>query len=249
MSKVSIITATWNSAATVGDTLRSIAEQDHGDTEHLIIDGGSRDNTLEIARSFPHVAWIQSEPDRGLYDAMNKGIARASGDIIGILNSDDFYVHGAVLSRVAALMDATGAPLLYADLEYVHQADPSRVLRRWKAGPYAHGRFLNGWMPPHPTLFVRREVYAAYGGFNLSLRFSADYELMLRLLHRYRLGCAYLPEVTVRMRAGGMSNANLRNRLKANREDRLAWKINGLRPRFYTIPLKPLSKVGQFLSF
>jgi len=248
MTKISIITATYNSAATLPDTLRCMGEQDYPNIEHILIDGVSKDATLEIARGFPHLSRIYSEPDHGIYDTMNKGLRLATGDVIGILNSDDFYTHPEVLSRVMAQMERTGAEMLYADLEYVQALNTDRVVRHWKAGDYRHGHFLRGWMPPHPTLFVRREVYEKYGGFNTHLRLSADYELMLRMLHRHRVSVCYLPEVIVRMRTGGVSNANFRNRWRANREDRLAWQINGLQPRFYTRYMKPLSKIGQYFG-
>lgn len=243
---LSLITATYNSAATLCDTLASVAQQDYPAIEHVLVDGGSKDDTLALARTFPHLSRISSEPDEGLYDAMNKGIGMTTGDVIGILNSDDFYVHSNVLSKVMEQMQVSGADLLYADLEYVHAEDTSKVVREWKAGNYRHGMFLRGWMPPHPTLFVRREVYERFGKFNTNLRFSADYELMLRFLHLHRVSVCYLPEVIVRMRAGGVSNASLRNRLQANREDRMAWELNGLQPRFYTRYVKPLSKLGQY---
>ena len=245
--KISIVTPAFNSAATIRDTLESIKMQDYPDIEHIIIDGVSKDLTMEILTGYPHVSKTISEPDRGLYDAMNKGIRLATGDVVGILNSDDFYTHPQVLSRVAALFAQTGADALYADLEYVDMRDTTRVVRTWKAGAIKPGCFLRGWMPPHPTFFVRRHLYEQFGLFNPELRFSADYELMLRFLLKNKLSACYLPEVTVRMRTGGASNANLFNRFRANREDRLAWKMNGLRPKFYTLYLKPLLKVPQYL--
>ena len=244
--KISIITPTFNSAATLRDTLDSIGGQDYLHVEHLIVDGGSGDDTLAIAGHYPRVSRIVSEPDEGLYDAMNKGIALATGDVIGILNSDDFYTHSKVLSRVAALFELTGADALYGDLEYVDAIDNQRIVRRWKSRPYQPGLFLRGWMPPHPTFFVRRRVYEQFGAFNTLLRFSADYELILRFLYRHRVSACYLPEVMVRMRTGGHSNASLGNRIRANREDRLAWRLNGLRPAFYTLCWKPFSKLGQY---
>lgn len=245
---VTIITATFNSASTLRDTLQSVGDQDYPHLQHLIIDGASRDNTLDIARSFPHVHQMVSEPDRGLYDAMNKGVKLAQGDVIGILNSDDFYTHPQVISKVAATLESTGADMVYADLDYVHPVEITKVIRHWKAGQYEPGIFLKGWMPPHPTLFVRRKIYEQYGCFNTNLRFSADYELMLRFIHRFGAKVSYIPEVTVKMRAGGVSNASLANRLKANKEDRLAWEINGLQPHFYTRYLKPMSKIRQYFA-
>jgi len=247
--KVTLITATYNSAATIRDTLDCIAAQDYPDIEHLIIDGVSKDATLAIVAEYPHVARVICEPDKGLYDAMNKGVQAASGEVIGILNSDDFYPHPQVISRVVALMEKTGADALYADLDYVDAENTDVIVRSWKSQPYHQRLFQQGWMPPHPTFFVRRGVYEQYGGFNTQLRFAADYELMLRFLLRHGVSVCYLPEVVTKMRMGGLSNAAWKNRLKANREDREAWRLNGLQPRWYTIVLKPLRKIGQFLPW
>ena len=245
---ITLITPTVNSAATLRDTLDSVAQQDHPQVEHLILDGGSADETVRIARTYAHVGRVVSEPDGGLYDAMNKGLRLATGEVIGILNSDDFYAHPQVLSRVAAQLQQTGAEALYGDLQYVDALDTTRVVRHWTAGTFDPAAFYRGWMPPHPTFFVRRSVYERFGLFNTALRYSADYELMLRFLLRHRIPVCYLPEVLVRMRTGGASNASLGNRLRANREDRQAWRLNDLKPRFYTLYLKPASKIGQFLS-
>lgn len=245
MTTFSIITVAYNSAATIGDTLASIAAQDYPLVEHLVVDGASTDETLAVVARFPHAKAL-SEPDKGLYDAMNKGLKLVTGDVVGILNSDDFYAHPQVLSHVAALMDETGADALYADLEYVDHRDTQRIVRHWKSGKYEDHDFLSGWMPPHPTFFVRRTVYERLGGFDTRLRCSADYELMLRFLFKNNVSVCYLPQVIVRMRTGGMSNASLGHRLRANREDREAWRMNGLKPRFYTFFLKPLSKINQY---
>ena len=246
--KITIVTPAFNSAATIRDTLESIQMQDYPQLEHIIIDGGSKDDTLKIIAEYPHINKVISEPDEGLYDAMNKGVRLATGEVVVVLNSDDFYTHSHVISRVAALLNETSADTLYADLEYVDADKTNRVVRSWKAGSFRPEKFHRGWMPPHPTFFVRRHLYEQFGLFNTSLRFSADYELMLRFLLRHSVSVCYLPEVAVRMRTGGASNASLRNRFHANREDRLAWKINGLRPRFYTLYLKPLSKIGQYFN-
>jgi glycosyltransferase len=245
--KISIITATYNSAATVEDTLVSIREQDHPEIEHLIIDGGSSDNTLEIVSGFPHVAKCISEKDRGIYDAMNKGIGLATGDVIGILNSDDIYTGPAVLSAIARAFEDPAVMTAYADLQYVQSNDLDKVIRTWKTGTFRKKNFYYGWMPPHPTFFVRKEVYDRAGLFDLRLRSAADYEIMLRILLKHGLPARYIPGVMVKMRAGGMSNASLWNRLRANKEDRLAWKMNGLRPHFFTLYMKPLRKIPQFI--
>jgi glycosyltransferase involved in cell wall biosynthesis len=245
--KISVITATFNSAATVRDTLLSVSRQIHHPIEHIIVDGGSTDGTLRIVNDFPHVAKVITGKDKGIYDAMNKGIAVATGDIVGILNSDDIYADNLVLSEIAAAFVDGAVMTVYADLQYVHPDDLTRVQRTWKTGVFKKKRFYYGWMPPHPTFFVRRAVYEQAGLFNLALRSAADYELMLRILLRLGLTAYYIPRVIVKMRAGGMSNASIINRLRANREDRLAWKLNGLRPYFFTLYLKPLRKIHQFI--
>src|SRR5580698_2816585 len=245
--KISIITATYNSAATIKDTLSCIRLQDHPDIEHIIVDGGSTDSTPSIVAGFPHVAkWI-SEKDNGIYDAMNKGIALSTGDVIGILNSDDIYAGRYVLSAVAQAFADPGVRTVYADLQYVRADDTDRIIRTWKTGIFRKRNFYYGWMPPHPTFFVRKEVYQEAGLFNTSFRSAADYELMLRILLKHGLSAHYIPMVIVKMRAGGVSNASLWNRLRANQEDRLAWKLNGLRPYFFTLYLKPLRKISQFI--
>ena len=244
--KISIITATYNSAATVRDTLDSVSKQTYPNVEHLIIDGLSKDNSLEICRQYPHVSFIHSEKDNGIYDAMNKGISLATGDIIGILNSDDFYTSDTVLEKVADAF-RRGVDAVYGDLQYVHQENTSKVLRTWKSGTYHHRDFFYGWMPPHPTFFVRREVYDRIGSFNTSLRSAADYEFMLRALLKHKMKAVYIPEILVKMRAGGVSNASINNRIRANREDRRAWQINGIKPYFFTLYLKPFRKIFQYI--
>ncbi len=245
--KVSIITATYNSAATVSDTLTCVQQQDYPDIEHIIIDGGSKDDTLKIVDRFSHVAKIISEKDDGIYDAMNKGISFATGEIIGILNSDDVYSNNHVISEVVSAFENDAVDVCYADLQYVQQNDTSKVVRTWKSGKFSEKSFYWGWMPPHPTLFVRKSVYTKTGTFNTLLKFSADYEMMLRILVKYKMYACYIPQVIVMMRAGGISNASVSNRVKANKEDRLAWRLNGLKPYFFTLYLKPIRKVFQFL--
>jgi glycosyltransferase involved in cell wall biosynthesis len=245
--KISIITATYNSAATIRDTLACIRAQDHPDIEHIIVDGGSTDDTLDIIDDFPHVAKLISGRDDGIYDAMNKGISVATGQVIGILNSDDVYTDATVLSAVAATFTDPDLMTAYADLQYVRFDDLNRVKRTWITGQIHKNSFYYGWMPPHPTFFVRREVYDRAGLFNTELRSAADYEIMLRILVRYGLSTRYIQRVIVKMRVGGVSNASMRNRLRANREDRLAWKINELKPYFFTLYLKPIRKISQFL--
>ena len=246
--KISIITVAYNSAKTIEDTLNSVVNQDYRSIEYIIIDGGSTDDTLQIVEKYKsQIAFILSEKDKGIYDAMNKGIASATGDIIGILNSDDFYTHSHVLSKIVSEFKP-GIDGVYADLVYVDPVDTAKTTRTWKSGNYKVGAFLKGWMPQHPTFFVRKEIYDKYGAYTLNLRSAAYYEFMLRVIHKHVIKLAYLPETIVRMRAGGASNASLKNRIKANKEDRLAWKMNDLRPQLFTHLRKPLSKIFQFLK-
>jgi glycosyltransferase len=245
--KVSIITVVLNSAEYIEDCIKSVIGQDYKDIEYIIIDGGSIDGTIEIIRRYKNriAKWI-SEPDRGIYDAMNKGIRMASGDVIGILNSDDMYANQHVLEKVAAVFADGQSESCYGDLIYVDAENADRIRRVWRSDPYNIHRFYQGWMPPHPTFFVHREVYEQYGGFNLELGTAADYELMLRFLVRHEITSSYIPKVLVCMRTGGMSNASVKNRIMANRMDRKAWAVNGLKPYPWTLLFKPLRKIPQF---
>ena len=246
--KVSILTVVYNGAATIRSCIDSVLQQDYTDIEYIIVDGNSSDGTQEIVQSYgDKIAQFLSEPDSGIYDAMNKAIKLATGDIIGILNADDFYAFPSVISLVAETMSANACQAVYGDLEYILPGNEAVVKRKWISGQYRKGAFYYGWMPPHPTFFVRREVYEQHGMFRLDLGSAADYELMLRFVHKAELTIGYIPRVLVRMRAGGVSNSTFSNRLKANRSDRLAWEMNGLKPHFYTLWLKPLRKIKQFL--
>ena len=248
--KVSIITITYNSAQTVEDTIKTVVMQDYPDIEYLIIDGKSKDRTLEIVERYKdNISKVVSEKDKGLYDALNKGIAQATGDVIGMLHSDDLYAHEKVISNVAKkFMDDPILDGVYADLVFVNRKDVNKPMRVWESGEYEEGAFLKGWMPPHPTFFVRKEVYQKFGGFNLGLKLSADYELMLRLIHKHGIKVGYLKETIVKMRMGGVSNVSIFVKIKANLEDKLAWKLNGLRPGFATILMKPLKKIKQYFK-
>ena len=247
--RVSIITVCYCSASTIADTLSSVAAQSHPDIEHIIIDGGSSDDTMKIVDQFHHVAKKISEKDQGIYHAMNKGIDMSTGDIVGILNADDIYAHKDILQKVAILFEDESIDAVYGDLIFVDQHDTSKVKRRWKSGTYHFRKFYYGWMPPHPTFFVRRAIYEKFGKFNTSLSSSADYELMLRFLLKHKIKPAYLNEVMIKMRQGGKSTASFRNRFIAHVEDRKAWKLNQLKPDLFTLILKPLSKIKQFITY
>ena len=244
--KVTIITATYNSSKTILDTIDSVLEQKYPNIQHLIIDGLSTDNTIDLIKNTNFTGEMYSGKDKGIYDAMNKGIALAKGDIIGILNSDDYYADDSVIEKVVALFEETGCDAVYGDLLYVDAIDTNTIKRNWVSGRYNRENFLKGWMPPHPTFFVRKELYNKYGDFNISLSSAADYELMLRFLFKHRVKLEYLEQTLVHMRVGGKSNVSIKNRIIANLEDRKAWKINGLKPKWYTLFLKPVRKLGQF---
>lgn len=244
---LTLITATYNSSSTIADTLRSVANQTYAPIEHLIIDGLSKDHTLDIVGTFSHVSKVVSEKDKGIYDAMNKGIALASGEVVGILNSDDFYAREDVIALVMREFEDESVDLVYGDLQYVHPKEIKQVVRTWKAGRLGPRSFHYGWMPPHPTVFVRKRVYETYGNFNLHLKTAADYELMLRFLLKHQVKSAYVPQVLVKMRTGGASNATIMSRIRANQQDKQAWVINGLKPNPLTLFFKPLRKINQFL--
>jgi len=248
LPNLSIITVCFNAAKTIRDCIESVSNQGL-EVEHIIIDGGSDDETLEILENHRcQVAKVISEPDCGIYDAMNKGLKLTSGDVIGILNADDFYSNSRALSKVAASFEDEKIDSCYGDLVYVDSTDIRKVFRYWRSGSYDRRKFYNGWMPPHPTFFARRSVYKKYGRFNLNLGSAADYELMLRFLLKHKISCKYIPEILVRMRGGGRSNASFKNRLAAHRKDYLAWKVNGLNPHPWTLMMKPLRKIGQYIT-
>ena len=244
--KVSIITATYNSAHTLKDCIHSVSSQSYDNIEHIFIDGNSTDNTLEIIKNHAPSSVYISETDSGLYDAMNKGLKLATGDLIGILNSDDMYAYSNVIRDTVELIADKDA--LYADLCYVDRANSEKIKRYWKSGPYNRTSFKYGWMPPHPTLFVKKSIYDKFGCFNLNLRSAADYELMLRFLYKHQIKTVYLPKITVIMREGGVSNQSLTHRIKANKEDRIAWELNKLKTPFFLPFIKPLRKLLQYFQ-
>ncbi len=211
----------------------------------MVIDGGSSEPTLRILDAYrDRITTLVSEPDSGIYDAMNKGIQRATGDVVGILNADDCYQGASVLSDVAEAFLSDNVEASYGDLVYVDRID--RVMRLWKSGKHARWKWYLGWMPPHPTFFVRRRVYQRYGLFDTNLRISADYELMLRFLLKYRIQVHYLTTVMVRMGYGGNSNKSVKNILNGNLEVLKAWHQNGLAFGYLAPILKPTQKIFQF---
>jgi glycosyltransferase involved in cell wall biosynthesis len=248
--KISIITVCFNAADTVAETLRSVAAQTYPEVEHIVVDGGSTDGTLEcIATHGRHLAHFLSEPDRGIYDAMNKGIRLASGEIVGILNADDVYADDKVLSRVAAAMKKGSLDALYGDVEFFAPGNPAATVRRYSSRRFSPGRLAWGWMPAHPTLFVRRELFERYGLYRIDFRIAGDYELVARIFKSGDIAYRYLPEVLVRMSTGGVSTGGWRNTLLLNREVLRACRENGIRTNLLKLmskyPLKALEFVRK----
>jgi len=245
--KVSIITVTFNSARFLEDCIRSVQSQHYKNIEHIIIDGKSTDGTIGIIKKNEKgiARWV-SEADRGIYDAINKGMAMATGDVIGILNSDDVLDNGRVITNIVKTFLTSKTDVVYGDLEVVTQEDTSKVLRSWKGQPFNRNRFRYGWMPAHPTFYVKRSLISKYGGYETHYFTAADYEFMARYLYHHKVTATYLPALIVRMRTGGASNKNLKQRIRANRRDYLAMKRNRIPFPLIASILKPLIKLHQF---
>lgn len=246
--KFSIITAVYNRERTVAQSVASVASQTYHDIEHLIIDGASKDGTLAEVHRLAHRGMrVISEPDRGIYDALNKGIVNATGEVVGLMHSDDFYSHSRVLEFVAEAFARTSADAVYGDLDYVAASDTSKVIRHWHSGAFEPKRLARGWMPPHPTLFVRREAMMRLGLYNTDYRIAADYEAILRWFGKGGLKLSYIPEVLVKMRVGGESNRSLGRILRKSREDYRALRTNEV-GGIATLAWKNLSKLPQFFN-
>lgn len=246
---VSIITATYNSSTHIKDCVKSVYNQLYSEIEHIIIDGASKDDTIDIIDSMPNrVAKIISEPDNGIYDAMNKGISAATGDIIGILNSDDFFSSNDVVSKIVKeFMENPELEGVYTNLYYVKQDDPDTIVRHWISKPFKERSFFKGWHPPHPTLYMRRSVYEKLGLFDLDFSLAADFELMLRFFERYKIKTKYLPITTIRMRLGGATSKNLQNIRKQNFECMDAFRVNNFKPPLLYPIYRLVPKLFQFM--
>ncbi len=243
--RISIVTVCYNSVETLGDTVRSVLGQAGVDAEHVIVDGGSTDGTAELVAGYNgQIAKFISEPDEGIYDAMNKGLRMATGEIVGCLNADDVYADDQVLCEVADAIQSQGLDAVYGDLLYVRRDDGEKVVRYWKAGPYLPGAFRVGWVPPHPTFFCRRELFERLGYYDPQYRIAGDFELMLRLMEKNRIRTGYLQRPLVRMRVGGRANT-IRGMLRGNREILHAFAANGLRPSAGLFVRRPLARLGQ----
>lgn len=244
---VSIITGTYNSAKFVSDCVQSVNNQDYPAIEHVIIDGASKDQTVPVIKSMPNrVSTLVSEKDDGIYDAMNKGLRLAKGEILGILNSDDFYNTNEIISNIVNAFEDPTIDCVYGDLLYVHQENTNKIVRKWVTGNYSKNSFKKGWHPAHPSFFVRKSVYDKYGYFDLKFGLAADFELMLRFLEKYKIKSTYLPIPMVRMRLGGATNKSIKNILKGNQECIAAFKNNNIKvPAFYPV-VRLVPKLKQF---
>ncbi len=246
--KISIITVCYNAEASLDATLQSVQAQDYHNVEHIVVDGASTDGTSAIlARHAGRIARLISEKDRGIYDAMNKGIACATGDVVGILNADDVYADTSVLSRVVARMEAQVLDAVYADVEYFRPEAPETVVRRYCSARFTPARIPYGWMPAHPTLFLQRRVYAQFGSFKTDYRIASDFEFIARIFSRQQLRYCYVPEVWVRMRTGGVSTGGLRATLLLNREVLRACHENGIATHAFKILSKYPAKLLEMV--
>lgn len=246
MTTISVVTAVYNRKDTVGQALDSILSQTHRGVEVVVVDGASTDGTREVLDDYrSRIPNFVSEPDGGIYDALNKGILRAHGDVVGFLHADDLFAHDAVLERIVAAFETPGVDAVYGDLVYVDKHDPNRIVRYWKAGEFDRAKLREGWMPPHPTFYVRRTVYERLGLFDTRYRIAADYDSVVRFLFTGDIGVAYVPEVLVRMRVGGVSNRSLATILRKSREDHDILRRHDL-GGLSTLMRKNLSKISQF---
>ena len=246
--KISVITASYNARETVADAIESVLSQSHPDVELIVIDGASTDGTRELLETYrDRLAVLVSEPDHGIYDALNKGIALATGDVVGFLHADDLYADSHVLKRIAEAFNGQTIDAVYGDLVYVSKTRSSQIIRYWQSGDYDRKKLARGWMPPHPTFYVRRAAYERYGSFDTSFHIAADYECMLRMLRQASFHCRYIPEVLVRMRVGGKSNRSLTNIVRKSAEDYRALKRNRV-GGVIALAWKNLSKLPQFLN-
>lgn len=243
--RITVITAAYKAERTIGDAIASVAAQDHPDLEHLVIEGASPDGTREAALAAAHPRMVlRSEADDGIYDALNKGIRQATGEVIGFVHSDDFLADSGVLSRIAEAFADPMVEAVYSDLDYVAASDPARVVRHWVAGEWAPGALSKGWMPPHPTLYLRRAVHERVGLYDTEYGISADYDLILRYFPGAGDAVRYLPGVTYKMRTGGVSNRSLRHVARKMHEDLRALRrheIGGIA----TLAAKSLRKLPQ----
>lgn len=242
--KISIITVVWNNKDTIKDAINSVLNQTYDDIEYIIVDGASIDGTVEVVQSYGDtITKFVSEPDNGLYDAMNKGIKLATGDVVGILNSDDFYIDEFVIEKIVKVFEEQEVDSLFADLVYVNPDNVKKTVRHYDSSKFRPEKFAYGWMPAHPTFFVKRSVYEKYGLFKTDYKIAADYELLVRFLHRYKLTYFYLQEVIIKMRMGGASTSGVKSNWILNKEIIRACKENGIKTNMFKVLSKYPKKI------
>ena len=246
--KVSIITAVYNSEKTIDTCMDSVLNQTYPDIEYIIVDGGSNSETLRklnaAAEKYPNIK-LSSEPDKGIYDALNKGVVKATGDIVGFVHSDDFLADTSIIGAIVEAFKTQGVDGVYGDLHYVALENTNKVIRNWISQPFSYKLLKSGWMPAHPTLYLKKNVYSKYGKFDLNFKIAADYDFILRIFKQTDLNFSYLPKTIVKMRVGGASNKSLKNILQKSKEDYRAIKTNQT-GNWLTILLKNVSKIKQF---
>jgi len=246
--RVSVITVCLNSKETIEDTIKSVRGQDYADIEHIVIDGGSTDGTVDILRRYEGASCrFVSEPDDGIYDAMNKGLRNSTGQIIAFLNSDDTYAGQTTISKVVATIRQNGYEALYGDIEYVDGRNFNKVVRYWRAGDYKKGAFYTGWVPPHPTFFCKRELFEEFGCFDTTYRVAGDFELMFRFVETHRIKVGYIPTTLVKMRTGGRAN-RINGIIRGNREIIRVLRANGVKFPLRFFLQKPFRKVLQLFE-
>ncbi|MEE1883902.1 glycosyltransferase family 2 protein [Pedobacter flavus] len=244
--KISIITVVFNAERYIKSCMQSVVNQTYNDVEYIIIDGGSTDKTLEIINSFNGAKFkLISGKDNGMYDALNKGIKYATGEVVGFLHADDFYASNTIIEEIAQFFLKNSSNAIYGDLNYVHP-DSFKVIRKWVSNTYSLKNIEQGWMPPHPTLFLKKQIYIEIGGYSLAYGSAADYEFILRLLYTYKVKADYFPQLIVNMRTGGMSNANIVSRIKAFYNDYKALRTHQVPFSFLVVFLKKFKKIVQY---
>ena len=246
--KVTLITVAYNSAKTIRKTLESIAAQDYPNIEHIVVDGASKDNTVEIVKEFAHVQKLISEPDKGMWDGLNKGLALAEGDIVGMLNSDDVYADNTIISQVVAAFKQYQVDTIYGDIQFVSAKDPSKVVRYYSSKHFHPRKFRYGYMPAHPSFFVKREIYEKYGHFKADYKIAADYDLMIRFLKVHQVSYKYLDLMMVNMLIGGLSNDSLKSIYILNKEIVRTCRENGIYTNLFIISLKYFRKVFELIQ-
>lgn len=231
--------------------MESVLNQSYPDIEYIIIDGNSTDGTLELIHSMSEThknVTVVSEPDNGIYDALNKGIAKATGEVIGFVHSDDFLADRGIISKIVKEFKSKNVDGVYGNLHYVQFDSPKTIVRNWISQPFKLGLLKRGWMPAHPTLFLKKEVYVNYGHFNLNYKIAADYDFILRIFKQQHHTFIYIPETIVKMRVGGASNKSLSNIFTKSREDLRAARSNQIRFPLKVVAFKNLSKIPQWFS-